>query len=103
MVEAVVLVPGIMGSRLYRGEDLIWPGTPAELLFPYRKMEALLDPELQVGDIIRSVAISNQYDSLVDALAMSGSARKATGPRLLFAHTIGGRTTDSRRNAWPTR
>ena len=72
MAEAVIIVPGIMGSQLYQGHDLIWPGSPAELLFPYSKMKDLLDPDLQVGDIIRSVAISNQYDSLVEALKLCG-------------------------------
>lgn len=83
MAEAVVLVPGIMGSQLHQGQNLIWPGSPAELLFPYGKMKELLDPDLQVGDIIRSVAISNQYDSLVEALGLCGFDESGDRPTLL--------------------
>lgn len=68
MAEVVILLPGIMGSELLKDGRLIWPGTPSEILLPYSKMQELLDPDLQVGDIIRSVSISNQYDSLIDAL-----------------------------------
>ena len=32
MAEVVVFLPGIMGSELYLGDELIWPGTPAEML-----------------------------------------------------------------------
>lgn len=83
MAEAVVLVPGIMGSQLFQGQDLIWPGSAAELLFPYGKMNELLDPNLQVGDIIRSVAISNQYESLVEALGLCGFDEAGDQPTLV--------------------
>ena len=83
MAEAVVLVPGIMGSQLYQGLNLIWPGSAAELLFPYGKMKELLDPDLQVGDIIRSVSVSNQYDSLVQALGLCGFDEAGDRPTLL--------------------
>lgn len=42
MAEGVVFLPGIMGSELYLGDELIWPGTPAEMLFPYGKDVALI-------------------------------------------------------------
>ncbi|WP_144289773.1 lipase/acyltransferase domain-containing protein [Ideonella sp. A 288] len=83
MAEAVILVPGIMGSQLYQGQELIWPGSAAELLFPYSKMKELLDPDLQVGDIIRSVAISNQYESLVEALGLCGFDEAGDRPTLV--------------------
>ncbi|MGX9696678.1 lipase/acyltransferase domain-containing protein [Janthinobacterium lividum] len=83
MAEVVVFVPGIMGSQLYLGEDLIWPGTPAEMFFPYKKMEQLLKPDLRVGDIIRSVSISNQYASLIAALKLCKFDEKAAPPTLV--------------------
>ncbi|WP_448102318.1 lipase/acyltransferase domain-containing protein [Luteibacter jiangsuensis] len=83
MTEAVILVPGIMGSELYHGQDLVWPGSAFELLFPYSKMNELLDPNLRVGDIIRSVSISEQYQSLVTALGLCGFHEDVKTPTLL--------------------
>ncbi len=89
MIETVILVPGIMGSQLFKSGNLIWPGEPHELLFPYRKMAELLDPNLEVGDIIRKVSISEQYDSLVEALNlcgfMEGDAKEGAGKPTLRA------------------
>ncbi len=82
MAEVIVFVPGIMGSELYLGDELIWPGTPAEMLFPYRKMEKLLRPDLRIGDIIRKVSISNQYASLIEAFKLCGFDEE-TGPPTL--------------------
>ena len=39
MTEAVIVLPGVMGSELYEGSELIWPGNVTELLLPYSKME----------------------------------------------------------------
>ncbi|MBK7897900.1 MAG: hypothetical protein KA603_05755 [Azonexus sp.] len=83
MAETVVFVPGIMGSQLYLENDIIWPGTPAELLFPYQKMGQLLNPNLRVGDIIRSVSIANQYASLIAAFKQCGFDEKATPATLI--------------------
>ncbi|HUI79796.1 MAG TPA: hypothetical protein VLY24_17845 [Bryobacteraceae bacterium] len=66
--QAAILVPGIMGSELYRGTQLIWPGPPGSLVFKYKLMEQLLNPELETGDIIRSFSFSEQYRSLIDDL-----------------------------------
>lgn len=83
MTEAVILLPGVMGSQLYQGANLIWPGAVSELLLPYTKMAQLLDPKLTVGDIIRNVSISNQYQSLVEALGTCGFKEKAAKPTLV--------------------
>lgn len=72
MSEVVIFLPGIMGSELWNGGQMIWPGAVSELLFPYDKMKQLLDPNTTVGDIIRSVSLSSQYDSLIDAFATCG-------------------------------
>lgn len=83
MPEVVILLPGIMGSELFSGSEKIWPGSVAELLFPYKKMRQLLDPNLRVGDVIRSVSISEQYDSLIDALGTCGFSEEGAAPTLL--------------------
>lgn len=86
MTEVVILLPGIMGSELHSAAgELIWPGAPSELLFPYpdSKMKQLLDPGLQVGDIIRHVSVSNQYASLIDALGSCGFTEAGVKPTLM--------------------
>ncbi len=88
MTEVVILLPGVMGTELFLGakgdknRELIWPGAVAELLLPYKKMTQLLNPNLTVGDIIRNVSISNQYDSLVVALGTCGFVEDGAKPTL---------------------
>lgn len=72
MKQVVILIPGIMGSELTLHGKLIWPGTPAELVFPFRKMDELMDDELAATDIIRSFSISKQYEALIVDLAECG-------------------------------
>ena len=72
MKEVVVLVPGIMGSVLKKGDTVIWPGSVAEMVVPYSKMAELLDPELVATDVIRSVSVSRQYSQLIDAMEACG-------------------------------
>ena len=72
MKQVAILVPGIMGSELYLGDQLIWPGPASSLVFKYKLMRELLQPNLRVGDIIRTFSFSQQYQSLVDSLAKCG-------------------------------
>ncbi len=72
MTEAVILVPGIMGSVLQDGDQIIWPGSLLELLLPYSHMTELLNPGLQATDVIRNVSISSQYQDLIDSLGSCG-------------------------------
>ena len=83
MTEAVILVPGIMGSVLKDGADVVWPGSPLELLFPYTRMAQLMKPTLQVTDIIRDVSIVSQYSALVDALGRCGFTEGNANPNYL--------------------
>ena len=82
MVAVAIVVPGIMGSELYKGGKLIWPGTLAELGLPYKKMKELLDPDLRVGDIIRSFSLAPQYSTLVWALGVCGFVEGGEKPTL---------------------
>lgn len=80
--EAVVLLPGIMGSVLKDGTEVIWPGSVHELLLPYQKMAQLLKDDLQATDVIRNVSISSQYDTLIKALGICGFKEQGQPPTL---------------------
>lgn len=45
-------------------------------------MEKLLDPNLTVGDIIRKISVSTQYESLVEALTTCGFIENSEAPTL---------------------
>jgi phospholipase A1 len=70
--EIVVLVPGIMGSVLEDDEGVVWPGSLAELLLPYDKMDRLTNPDLRPTDVIRDFGFTSQYSSLLRTIASWG-------------------------------
>jgi pimeloyl-ACP methyl ester carboxylesterase len=72
MTEVVILLPGIMGSVLKLGEEVIWPGSVASLLLPYKKMKELMREDLVATDCIRSFSVTTQYQSLIDDLTTCG-------------------------------
>jgi hypothetical protein len=76
MPAVTVLVPGIMGSELRLGNELIWPGPFVNLLLPYRQMDKLLDPNLTATDVIRRYAFSTQYQALINDLDTLGFREK---------------------------
>lgn len=73
MPPVAVLIPGIMGSELRLGDEVVWPGPIQSLVFAYTKMDQLLSPYLRATDVIRSYAyFSTQYQALIDDLAVLG-------------------------------
>jgi pimeloyl-ACP methyl ester carboxylesterase len=82
MPHLVVLVPGIMGSELRRGTELVWPGPLHSLLLPYRQMDALTSDDLVATDVIRTYSISTQYQALIDDLITCGFREKSDPPTL---------------------
>ena len=68
MTQALIFIPGIMGSVLKDGDEIVWPGTVGEYLGAYDRMAALLKPDLIATDVIRKVAVMDQYGSLIAAL-----------------------------------
>ena len=70
--QVAVLIPGIMGSEFQLRGEVIWPGPLRNLLFTYRLMPQLLDPDLVATDVIRSYATSNQYQAIIDDLGTLG-------------------------------
>lgn len=86
MTEAVILVPGIMGSVLMDGDQVVWPGGPLELLLPYKHMTELLKPDLRATDVIRSLSISSQYNDLIDSLNDCGFTEDGSKPLKVFPY-----------------
>jgi hypothetical protein len=82
-MKAVVLVPGIMGSILStpQGEE-VWPPTPGETIFGYKRVAKLLQDDLKVGDIIRAVSCFDFYQPLIDTLVSAGFKETGGGDRL---------------------
>ena len=81
-MRQVILIPGVMGSRLALGQEEVWPPTPKEVLFGYKRLAKLVDPMLQPTDAIRSVSCYTIYASLIDRLAAWGYAEyPAAGAR----------------------
>jgi len=76
MPHVVMFLPGIMGSVLKLGEDVIWPGSVSSLVLPYKKMPELLMPNLVATDCIRSFVMP-QYQSLLDDLTAWGFDEQA--------------------------
>lgn len=85
--NVVVLVPGILGSELRHGDELVWPGTVKEYVHGYTRMAQLLDPATVPGDIIRRFGPLQQYGTLVNDLEECGFSEKASPPTLcVFAY-----------------
>ena len=83
VTEVAIVLPGIMGSVLKDGTDVVWPGPVTQLFLPYQKMPQLLQEKLDATDIIRSVSLSTQYKALIDALAACGF-HESVVPQTLF-------------------
>ncbi|RVJ72528.1 esterase/lipase family protein [Sinorhizobium medicae] len=82
-MKRVVFVPGIMGSilSLPDGEE-VWPPTPLEVTFGYKRKEKLLREDLVVGDIVRSVSCFHFYKPLIEAFAAIGFKENGSSDRL---------------------
>jgi phospholipase A1 len=83
MPSVAILIPGIMGSELKLGDEVIWPGLVQELVLPYTKMDKLMREDLTPSDIIRSYSISSQYQDLINHLSACGFHEQANPPTLL--------------------
>ena len=82
MTQVVIVVPGIMGSVLCLDSEVIWPGSVASLVLPYRKMPELMREDLRATDVIRAFSISEQYGALIRDLATCGFRETDTPPTL---------------------
>ncbi len=84
MTHVVVFVPGIMGSKLSLGADVVWPGSVASLLVEYKRMPDLMRPELVATDVLRSFAgFYSVYDPIITDLEACGF-RENGNPKTLY-------------------
>lgn len=65
--EVVIVIPGIMASRLFLDGEEIWPPRPQETVFGYHRTEALRSADVTVGGMVDSV-LSYQFYSTLKAL-----------------------------------
>lgn len=72
MTTVAILIPGIMGSVLQLGDEIIWPGPASSLILPFGKMQELMREDLVATDCIRSFSITDQYQALIDDLMTCG-------------------------------
>jgi pimeloyl-ACP methyl ester carboxylesterase len=68
MTHVIILVPGIMGSVLQLGEEVIWPGPLTSLLLPFANMGKLLSEDLVATKCIGRYFLSEQYDAIISYL-----------------------------------
>jgi phospholipase A1 len=89
-MDIVVLIPGIMGSRLVlpatepgaRSEE-VWPPTPLETQAGYKRIDKLLDPHVVAGEMIDKVLCFSFYQTIKDQLDALGYTQTGTQKRLI--------------------
>ena len=86
MKEAIVVIPGIMGSELKDNGEVIWPGKIWELKSPYKHMESLRKPDLEVSDIIRDYPFEKQYADLIESLNKGGFEEGENGTLRVYPY-----------------
>lgn len=82
-MKSVVFVPGTMGTILStpQGEE-VWPPTFVEAVSGYGRKAKLLQDNLVVGDIIRTVSCFDVYKPIVATFADMGFKESGSGDRL---------------------
>lgn len=102
MRNIVVLIPGIMGSRLTHKNaagkvEEIWPGSPGDLIFPYKDFDKLNDATegaIKATDIIRSSVI-DVYGKFIEYLGTIGFRETGT-PQSLWVYPYDWRVDNAR-------
>jgi phospholipase A1 len=84
MLKWVIVVPGIMGSSLLLRNDEIWPPSAwAVVTRDYERIADLMNDDVEVGEIIRSVAIISVYKTLIKDVEACGYHRNGADRRLI--------------------
>lgn len=71
-MKIAFLVPGIMGTRLSLGTEEVWPPTPFETQFGYKRIAKLQDPAVKPTHLIFNVLCFQFYSTIRDLLAGAG-------------------------------
>jgi len=84
--QALVFIPGIMGTELFTADksEKLWPPTPLETKFGYKRTDQLLAPDVTPGQIIRNVLCIGFYDNLIDQFEELGFIQAVGGEKQLF-------------------
>ncbi len=81
-MKAVVFVPGIMGTKLFLGNEELWPPRPLETQLGYDRVDKLLDPQVRHGKIIRKVLCFDFYGSILKFIQDLGYTTQGAEKRL---------------------
>lgn len=65
MTHAIVFLPGIMGSELRLGDEVVWPPKAQETILGYKRLDKLTSDEVRVSGIIKKVACFGFYNSVL--------------------------------------
>lgn len=71
-MKIALLVPGIMGTRLSLEGEEVWPPTPMETQFGYKRISKLQDPRVKPTTLIDNVLCFRFYSTIKDVLADAG-------------------------------
>jgi pimeloyl-ACP methyl ester carboxylesterase len=80
----VIVVPGIMGTSLLLRNDQVWPPSAWDVVTrDYDRIADLMNDDVEVGEIIRSVAIISVYKTLIKDVEACGYQRNGDDRRLI--------------------
>lgn len=71
-MKIALVVPGIMGTRLSLEGEEVWPPTPLETQFGYKRINKLQDPRVKPTTLIYDVLCFRFYSTIRDVLAGAG-------------------------------
>ncbi|MCO8146609.1 alpha/beta fold hydrolase [Rhodovulum tesquicola] len=71
-MKVAFLVPGIMATRLALGAEEVWPPTPLETKFGYKRIDKLQDDAVLPTELIYNVLSFRFYSTVRDLLAGTG-------------------------------
>ncbi len=82
-MQTVVLVPGIMGSRLEDVRGRVWPPSTREIIFGYEKLDRLMGERVEATSIVHRVGLVGIYDSLRKDILRCGYSEEGDERRLI--------------------
>jgi hypothetical protein len=71
-MDAIILLPGILGSRLSLDGEEVWPPTVAEMKFGYGRVAQLLDDRVRPTGLIERVWCHQVYAPIISDLRQIG-------------------------------
>lgn len=82
---SIVFVPGILGSELFLGAEMVWPPTVKEVTFGYGRIDKLSDDAVTFGGPVAKVCVRAVYQPLLDDLAVIASGTVGAPKRRFHA------------------